>query len=147
MDSFRTIENITYHGGSYSGQLKKGVPQGWGSLTYPNDVTYVGRWDGGQEHGSGKLTYADGTSYIAMYDHGRRVTLYKDPNGCLENLILSMERLIHSLQEDLEIQREDTMNVQLCLSRWQDRFDRVSTLAINQGVDATLLYRIRNGDY
>ena len=147
MANLRIIERIPYYGGMYCGELKDKNPHGWGILTYLNDVTYVGKWEQGEEHGTGKLTHTDGTSYIAMFVHGRQVALYDDPDGCLHDLLLSMENLIHSLQEDLELQQEDTMNVQQCLSNWQDRFDRVATLALNRGVDAALLHSIRNGDY
>lgn len=44
------------NGSLYSGEWKKGKPNGQGVMTYPNGVVYVGTWYDGQPMGEGKIT-------------------------------------------------------------------------------------------
>lgn len=45
------------NGDYYEGEMKKGVPHGFGKMTYVNGNTYEGAWKDGK-YGFGKMTYA-----------------------------------------------------------------------------------------
>jgi serine/threonine protein kinase len=78
------VQNMSYEGGTYSGDVKNGIPHGQGKWTHPVGLSYTGQFsDGsvtgygtmhmpsgdvyvgnvlkGKPHGQGKLTKADGT--------------------------------------------------------------------------------------
>ena len=57
-----------------------------------------------------------------------------------------MKVVIAELMEDLELQKETTMQVQLTLDMWHSRFDMLFKVAKDAGADASLLVAIRNGD-
>lgn len=50
------------NGDYYEGEMKKGVPHGFGKMTYVNGNTYEGAWKDGK-YGFGKMTYANGNTY------------------------------------------------------------------------------------
>ncbi len=63
---------IEFNGGTYTGELKDGVPHGYGTLIYPqSDVSpgiitrgvrkYEGQWQDGRKHGEGIMSYPGGT--------------------------------------------------------------------------------------
>jgi len=63
---------ISYLGGTYTGELKNGLPHGKGVLVYDQEQTsmgivkrserkYEGEWQDGMMHGKGVLTYPDGS--------------------------------------------------------------------------------------
>lgn len=60
--------------GSYEGQVKNGVPHGFGALTYENNVhnhkIYVGEFVDGLPHGLGHLEFHDGRQYDGMRAKG-----------------------------------------------------------------------------
>jgi len=71
---------IAYLGGTYTGQLKNGLPHGEGSLIYEVEQTsaglvqrgerkYDGQWLDGQMHGEGVMTYPDGTKRIGIWEN------------------------------------------------------------------------------
>ncbi len=77
-----SIENgtISYLGGTYTGQLKNGVPHGEGILIYEIDQTsaglvqrgerkYEGQWLNGQMHGEGIMSYPDGTTRAGIWEN------------------------------------------------------------------------------
>jgi serine/threonine protein kinase len=78
----------------YSGQLKDGLPQGFGTAVYPeNDqdsrVRYEGEFTGGKREGKGKLTYQDSSYYEG--DFGNNTFngngIYKKPDGATIKVI------------------------------------------------------------
>ena len=44
----------------YSGEIKKGQPDGQGIITYPDGNKYEGEWRDGRRHGQGTFTWSDG---------------------------------------------------------------------------------------
>ncbi len=66
------VGTISYLGGTYTGDLKNGLPHGKGVLVYDQDQTsmgivkrserkYEGEWQDGMMHGKGVFTYPDGS--------------------------------------------------------------------------------------
>lgn len=47
------------NGDTYTGEYKKGRPDGWGEYTWDNKATYVGEWKNGLKHGKGHWTKGD----------------------------------------------------------------------------------------
>jgi serine/threonine protein kinase len=75
---------ITYEGGTYIGQLKNGVPHGYGTITYrsASDSSgfsqiasmsgaqkYSGNWEEGKKHGKGTMTYSDGRVSSGLWEN------------------------------------------------------------------------------
>jgi len=143
---------IPYEGGLYEGQVENGEPHGWGKLTYLNDVVYEGDWRKGQEHGHGTITWRNGSLYSGEFDQGEPFSTSKHFLAYIYELeqkrqeIRAMKVVIAELMEDLELQKETTMQVQLTLDMWHSRFDMLFKVAKNAGADASLLVAIRNGD-
>ena len=50
-------------GSVYEGQLRDGVPHGYGKRVYTNGVIYEGGWKSGLRDGFGKYIWPDGTIY------------------------------------------------------------------------------------
>jgi hypothetical protein len=46
--------------GTYVGDYKDGMPNGQGTLSFPNGDTYVGEWKDGMRHGQGTFKNGDG---------------------------------------------------------------------------------------
>ncbi len=83
-----TQGSIVLNGGTYTGELKNGLPHGFGKLVYGNDPrqqsdyhyyrimpkgvqkTYEGSWENGKKHGSGKMIYEDGSVLEGFWGHG-----------------------------------------------------------------------------
>ena len=62
---------INFEDGSvYTGQLKKGVPNGQGTLIYSDTSTYTGQFKDGLPHGTGRFEDADGTVFDGQFDEG-----------------------------------------------------------------------------
>ena len=54
----------------YQGDVKSGVPNGQGTLTYPNGGKFVGEWKNGKPNGNGTFTFPDGGNYVGEYKDG-----------------------------------------------------------------------------
>ena len=53
----------------YQGEVKNGVPHGFGIIIFPDEDNYdgskyVGEWKDGKKHGQGTNTWSDGTKYV-----------------------------------------------------------------------------------
>jgi len=59
-------------GSLYQGDFKLGVPSGKGRFTSPNGTVYLGEFSDGVANGQGRETAADGTTYIGAYINGAR---------------------------------------------------------------------------
>ncbi len=70
---------ISYLGGTYTGELKNGLPHGTGVLVYGEEQTsmgivkrserkYEGEWQDGMMHGKGVLTYPDGSVKSGIWE-------------------------------------------------------------------------------
>jgi hypothetical protein len=51
------------NGDVYEGELKDGLYNGQGTMTYANGDVYEGEWKNGERNGHGKMTYANGDIY------------------------------------------------------------------------------------
>ena len=76
----------------YQGDVKNGVPNGLGSLTYPDGSKYVGEYKDGRLNGQGTSTWSDGGEYVGSWKNGTRWNgTFYDKNG---NIIYKLS-LIH----------------------------------------------------
>lgn len=56
---------------AYEGELNPdGLPEGQGTILYPNGDRYEGQWLNGKKHGQGTMTYANGNVYTGQYENG-----------------------------------------------------------------------------
>lgn len=55
-ETFTGHKTIPFRGGTYTGELANGWPEGQGKLTWDNGASYEGEWKGGIMHGYGTLT-------------------------------------------------------------------------------------------
>jgi len=61
---------IDFNGGVYTGELRNGMPHGYGTLVYPQQILpgkiqhgdrkYEGEWKDGRKHGEGTMSYPEG---------------------------------------------------------------------------------------
>lgn len=60
--------------------LQAGIPDGYGVITHPDRLIYVGNFMNGQANGQGKVTYPGGASYAGEFSngipHGKGVCTY-----------------------------------------------------------------------
>ncbi|MFU8795116.1 MAG: 2-isopropylmalate synthase, partial [Dethiobacteria bacterium] len=63
---------IPWAGGEYEGQLKYGVPEGFGKLVMPNRAAYEGEWLKGKPNGRGTIYYSGGGIYRGAVKNGKR---------------------------------------------------------------------------
>jgi hypothetical protein len=56
----------------YEGGIRKGFPNGQGTLIHPDGTKYVGKFRKGKKHGQGIYTYPNGAKYIGEYKDGLR---------------------------------------------------------------------------
>jgi hypothetical protein len=62
---------IWNNGGYYKGQLKNGVPSGYGVACYADGSRYEGAWENGLHHGKwGRFQYTDGKKYEGRFSSG-----------------------------------------------------------------------------
>ena len=62
----------TYDFGTYEGEQKRGIMDGWGTLTWTSGTVYTGEWYNGNVHGEGTMTWTDGTTYTGSWENGQR---------------------------------------------------------------------------
>jgi len=60
--------------GKYEGEIETGVPDGQGTITFPDGRKYVGEYKDGDRNGQGTSTYSDGNVYVGEFKDGK-------PNG------------------------------------------------------------------
>ena len=56
--------------GKYLGEIRNGVPEGQGTLTFPDGQKYEGEFHEGQPHGQGTETLPDGEQYVGDWKEG-----------------------------------------------------------------------------
>lgn len=68
--------------GTYYGQLKNGIPSGYGTGTYMNGETYKGQWSNGLMNGQGAYSWPDGKLYTGSWKdghmNGQGLMIYSD---------------------------------------------------------------------
>ena len=73
---------ISWDGGMYDGQLKDGVPHGYGSWDNPAGKTYVGYFVEGEMTGYGTMVFPGGEKYVGYFlngkGHGQGVMTHPD---------------------------------------------------------------------
>ena len=55
----------------YKGEIKNGIPNGFGIQTYKNGDTYFGEHKNGYPNGKGRAIYSDGAIYLGEYKKGK----------------------------------------------------------------------------
>ncbi len=78
-------QTIPWMKGTYSGQLRQGIPSGIGRLQLPDGAGYAGEWLNGKPHGEGTIYYASGASYQGEFWNGRQhgYGTYTNPGGSM----------------------------------------------------------------
>ncbi|MBS4006921.1 MAG: hypothetical protein KGZ45_00605 [Clostridium sp.] len=57
-------------GSRYTGELRNGLPHGFGTNVAANGESYSGAWENGLRHGIGVLTFPDKTARTGVWDRG-----------------------------------------------------------------------------
>jgi hypothetical protein len=52
----------------YEGEIVTGVPNGWGTITFPSGSNYVGGFKDGKRTGQGTMSFFDGGKYKGKYE-------------------------------------------------------------------------------
>ena len=66
----------------YVGDIRNGLPNGQGTLIFPDGDKYVGKFKDGERKGQGTLTFPDGTKGIGEFREGRPWNItHRDKNG------------------------------------------------------------------
>ena len=71
---------------AYVGDFKNGLPEGYGTFTYPDGAVYVGGFKEGKEHGMGTFTcWTHGSQYIGQFQKGKKHGdgIYTYPDGVI----------------------------------------------------------------
>ncbi len=55
----------------YFGEVSKGVPNGQGTITYPDGTKYIGEFEDGRFNGQGTFTWEEGTKYVGEFKNGK----------------------------------------------------------------------------
>ena len=98
--------------GKYTGNLKDGVPDGYGIFvtTNPNGFSwhYIGNWKAGLMHGEGATYWEDGSLEIGEYENGIFIFGYYNYDGAdLE--LYSIDPADNSSTKDLQASIEDAI--------------------------------------
>ena len=74
---------MAHQGGTYSGEVLDGIPNGIGTWISPDGQQYVGQWQDGFWHGEGTLSAADGSVSTGEYQNGKRngQSTWSHPDG------------------------------------------------------------------
>jgi hypothetical protein len=56
----------------YSGEIKNGLPNGQGTLTFPDGEKYVGEWKDWEKNGQGTFTFHNGDKYVGEWKNEER---------------------------------------------------------------------------
>lgn len=76
---------MKFSSGSYNGQWKDGLRNGYGVFSWDNGDVYKGNWVEDKRHGAGEYTWHDGSRYKGNYSHGIRsgYGIYYYTNGTI----------------------------------------------------------------
>lgn len=77
------VSEMTHQGGTYSGEVLDGIPNGEGTWISPDGQQYVGKWQDGFWHGEGTRTAVDGSMSTGEYRNGKRngQSTWRHPDG------------------------------------------------------------------
>jgi len=79
-------------GGSYSGNMSNGLPEGQGICTWPDGSRYEGNWSSGMMHGIGTMFHSDSSSIMGVWYENNLITVLnkdeKPSNGTRLALII-----------------------------------------------------------
>ncbi len=68
----------------YVGELKDGLPNNYGCITFPNGNRYEGQWQNGKRTGTGRYFYSNGSKYegevLDGHLHGTGVLTFANGN-------------------------------------------------------------------
>merc|ERR1711964_107356 len=62
----------------YDGEWMKGLPHGYGEMTWADGDVYDGEWKNGRPCGYGEMTYANGDVYVGNFKKGGARDFKKD---------------------------------------------------------------------
>jgi len=60
-----------WQGGRFTGETLDGIPQGQGTIVWPDGTVYRGQWEGGRMEGEGEISWPSGASYRGQWRDGR----------------------------------------------------------------------------
>ena len=108
------------------------IPHGFGSLVI-DGVRYTGWFRNGFEEGRGELSWPDGSSFTGTFKGGRpnptilqnfhQSCLLKKRIKALQATMALKDIKLQDCKEDLDIEREKTMDVALALDKCQTNLD------------------------
>ena len=78
------VRDLSVSGGTYSGYVEDGRPEGWGVKEYSEDgCVYAGMWASGRREGQGTLTFPAGDKYVGAWagDKYNGYGVYTWPDG------------------------------------------------------------------
>jgi hypothetical protein len=82
VNSYADEVTIQWDGGTYTGEVSNGVPNGQGAWSHPDGMKYVGEWKEGKADGQGTLTVASGMKYVGEWKddkfHGQGTVTFPD---------------------------------------------------------------------
>ena len=67
---FQIKENET--DGKFLGDIRNGIPNGEGTITFISGIKYVGEWENGDFNGKGKYFYPGGRTFDGEWNKGRK---------------------------------------------------------------------------
>lgn len=86
-DQITTVaEKEMLGGGTYTGEMKKGLFHGEGVFEATTGVVYEGEFEDGYFHGEGRLIFPGGNTLVGRFERGFVVERYKivRPDGTIE---------------------------------------------------------------
>lgn len=57
-------------GAEYVGEVRNGLPHGWGAQLWANGDLYAGEWRNGNRHGIGMYSWGDGDKFVGEWQNG-----------------------------------------------------------------------------
>ena len=69
LDQYQNYQDLVINGRQYRGDVKDGVPHGFGSELWPNGSIYEGIYVSGRRKGQGRLVWAEGNSYEGTFEN------------------------------------------------------------------------------
>lgn len=100
-------KSLPWMGGSYAGEMKKGVPHGLGRIQMPDGARYEGSWQEGRPHGEGAVRFPGGGMYRGEFVRGARqgFGIYTRPDGSELRGLWEEGRFVRPLDKPARIEK------------------------------------------
>ncbi|OMJ87789.1 hypothetical protein SteCoe_10436 [Stentor coeruleus] len=83
--------------GVYSGELKNGIPHGYGIKFYKSGLSYEGNWNNGAKHGRGEIKI-NGCSFDGEFIEGYMIDLYSQmPDEAIPQLLEMLNSSVNTV--------------------------------------------------